>query len=99
MKRRFNSFAQFYPYYLEQHRNRISRLLHLVGILGGIAFVAYGSIADRVLWLPLGLVFGYACGWTGHLCFERNRPATLGYPLYSFLGDFRMAFDTLRGHW
>jgi hypothetical protein len=99
MKLTFNSFAEFYPYYLEQHCNRISRLLHLLGILGGVACFLYGSVTARYIWLPTGLICGYACGWTGHFWFEKNRPATFGYPLYSLIGDFRMALDTLRGRW
>jgi hypothetical protein len=99
MNPKFDSFADFYPYYLQQHRNRTSRLLHLLGILGGAACFVYGIIAARYRWLPIGAAFGYACGWAGHFLFEKNRPATFGYPLYSLLGDFRMTFDSLRGRW
>lgn len=30
----FTSFAQFYPFYLNEHRNRTSRRLHFAGSLG-----------------------------------------------------------------
>jgi hypothetical protein len=33
----------------------------------------------------------------GHFFVERNRPATLPYPLDSLVGDFRMFADMLRG--
>jgi len=33
----------------------------------------------------------------GHFVFEKNKPATFRYPLYSLRGDFTMAWDVLRG--
>jgi hypothetical protein len=42
-------------------------------------------------------VTGYAFAWVGHFFFEKNRPATFKYPLYSLRGDFVMASDVLTG--
>lgn len=33
----FNSFAEFYPYYLSEHENSTSRRLHFFGTLGVIS--------------------------------------------------------------
>ena len=41
-------------------------------------------------------VCGYAFAWAGHFFFELNQPATFTYPTYSLVGDFNMAFDTLK---
>ena len=40
---------------------------------------------------------GYSFAWIGHFAFEKNRPATFTYPIYSFIGDFVMFFHLLVG--
>ena len=50
--------------------------------------------APAVLAVP---VFGYGFAWVGHFFFEKNRPATFTYPLYSLIGDFAMFRDILLG--
>ncbi len=42
-------------------------------------------------WLLLAVpVIGYGFAWIGHFVIEKNRPATFKYPLWSFLGDWKM---------
>jgi hypothetical protein len=41
-------------------------------------------------------VAGYAFAWVGHFFFEKNKPATFTYAIYSLMGDFRMLFETYR---
>jgi hypothetical protein len=93
----FASFADFYPFYLSEHANLTSRRLHLMGT---VLFIAQWllAIVTANAWLVLsGPISGYAFAWVGHFFFERNRPATFHYPLYSLIGDFAMARDILRG--
>ena len=94
---RYESFEDFYPYYLSEHRQPTCRRLHFLGIL--LALTALLTIvlsqAFRFLWLPL--VLGYGFAWVGHYFFEKNRPATFEYPLYSLRGDFRMFREILTG--
>jgi hypothetical protein len=47
--------------------------------------------------MPLGIVSAYACAWVGHFRVEHNRPATFSYPVWSFLCDFRMWGQMVRG--
>lgn len=94
---RFNRFAEFYPYYLQEHSNRVCRRLHFVGSLLVLAILAAALISQQWLWL-LGMpLVGYGFAWVGHFFFEHNRPATFRYPLYSLLGDWVMFKDMLIG--
>ena len=47
--------------------------------------------------LALPLV-GYGFAWVGHFVFEKNRPATFKYPLWSFMGDWVMLGRFHRPH-
>jgi hypothetical protein len=96
-ERRFSSFAEFYPFYLSEHANHISRRLHFVGssIAAGLLV---GALITRVWWLlAIGALQGYAFAWVGHFFFERNRPATFKYPGFSLMGDWRMWWEMLTG--
>lgn len=94
---RFNSFAEFYPYYLEEHRHPTCRRLHYVGSLLVLVVLGYALISGQWLWLLALPVIGYGFAWIGHFAFERNRPATFQYPLYSLMGDWVMLKDMLTG--
>jgi len=92
---KFTSFAEFFPFYLGEHRNPTCRVLHFIGTSLGLAILIYG-IATRNIWaLPIGLVQGYAWAWVGHFGFEKNKPASFKQPLYSFMGDWVMWFQLL----
>lgn len=93
----FRSFAEFYPFYLNEHSNQTCRRLHYFG--SSLVLVLLATIASRQAWhwLPVLLVAGYGPAWTGHFFFEKNRPATFKYPFYSFLGDWVMFKDMLLG--
>ena len=95
--RKFNSFAEFYPYYLSEHGNSTCRRLHFIGTTLVIGILAY-AIGRGSLVLLLALpVAGYTFAWIGHFFFEKNRPATFQHPLYSLLGDFVMYRDMILG--
>ncbi|HGY9627556.1 DUF962 domain-containing protein [Pseudomonas putida] len=93
----FRSFAEFYPYYLGEHSNPTCRRLHFVGTSLVIALLAYTIASGKWLLLLAVPLAGYGFAWVGHFFFEKNRPATFSYPLYSLIGDFAMFRDILRG--
>ncbi|MCG8519714.1 MAG: DUF962 domain-containing protein [Pseudomonadales bacterium] len=95
--RRFNSFSEFYPFYLEEHRHPTCRRLHYLGSLLVLAVAAYALVSGRFVLLWLLPVIGYGFAWVGHFKFEKNRPATFKHPLYSLLGDWVMLKDMLVG--
>jgi len=97
MARRFASFAEFYPFYLSEHADRTCRRLHFAGSVLVIACAALGLWTGKGECFLAALVAGYGFAWTGHFFFEHNRPATFKYPFYSFLGDWVMFADILRG--
>lgn len=95
--RTFERFTDFYPYYLEEHRDSTCRRLHFVGTSLVIAIMVIALLSANwvLLWvLPLA---GYTFAWIGHFFFEKNRPATFKHPFYSLLGDFVMYKDMLIG--
>ncbi|MGH8055212.1 MAG: Mpo1-like protein [Stenotrophomonas sp.] len=94
---RFSSFRQFYPYYLQEHRNVVSRRLHFIGSWGVLACLAMALWHRNGAWLLAALLCGYGFAWVGHFFFEKNRPATFRHPFYSFAGDWVMFVDILRG--
>ena len=94
---RFRSFADFYPFYLSEHANRVSRRLHFTGSSIAIALVIAAIVAQTWWLIAVALVQGYAFAWIGHFFFEHNRPATFKYPGYSFVGDWRMWWDIVSG--
>ena len=89
-KAAFASFSQFYPFYLSQHADRTCRRLHFAGTSLGLAAVLHAFATLDFRWLLAGLVAGYAFAWVGHFFFEKNKPATFRYPLWSLRGDLRM---------
>jgi len=93
----FSSFREFYPFYLSEHANRISRRLHFIGSWGVLALVATAIARGNAWWLLAALFCGYGFAWIGHFFFEKNRPATFRHPFYSFAGDWVMFADILRG--
>jgi len=93
----YPSFRAFYPFYLSEHANRNCRRMHFVGSTLVIAVVVLALASGNFQWFWLAPVAGYGFAWIGHFVFEKNRPATFRHPLYSFIGDWVMYVDVLRG--
>jgi hypothetical protein len=93
----FRTFAEFYPFYLSEHRNRTCRRLHFVGSTLALVCLLMLIATGRPQYLLYSLLCGYGLAWIGHFAFEKNRPASFKRPLYSFLGDWAMYRDIWRG--
>lgn len=93
----FNSFSEFYPYYLEEHSDRTCRRLHFAGSLLVLMVATWAITSGMLAWLLILPVIGYGFAWIGHFWFEKNRPATFKHPFYSLMGDWVMFRDMLIG--
>src|SRR5687768_16063400 len=94
---RYNSFADFYPFYQSEHRTSACRRLHFVGTALVIGLFVSAVLLTKwwmLVFLPLA---GYGFAWLGHFVFEHNRPATFAHPWYSLIADFVMFRDILVG--
>lgn len=87
---RFESFAEFWPFYVREHSRRATRFWHFCGTTAALALLI--AAMARGYWPALLAVpvCGYAFAWLSHLLVEKNRPATFTYPLWSLLADFKM---------
>jgi len=94
---RIASFGEFWPHYLREHAKPATRSLHYLGTALGLAGIG-GLIATGNPWFFAGAVAtGYAPAWLGHVLVEKNKPATLRYPFWSLISDFRMFAAWLTG--
>jgi hypothetical protein len=89
----FRSFAEFYPFYLSEHRHPVSRVLHFIGTWFAVLCLIALLLTGALEWLGAALLAGYIFAWIGHFRFERNRPATFRFPFYSLAADFRMWWE------
>lgn len=96
-KQQFETFEDFWPYYVAMHSKAATRWVHLAGTLTGLAVSAYGLARGRRR-LLFGLpVIGYGTAWPAHFLIEGNNPATFGHPAWSLRGDAKMIATMLAG--
>jgi hypothetical protein len=96
-KAAIRSYREFWPYYLNEHKQPKTRALHLAGTGVTIALLAAGIVTANIWFLPAAVLAGYGPAWFAHFVVEKNRPATFRYPLWSLISDFRMAATWLAG--
>ena len=97
MSKQYNSFAEFWPFYVMEHAKSGTRLLHFIGTSLLLICIAAIFLSRSAWFLLFGVLLAYGCAWTGHFLIEKNRPATFKYPFLSLAGDFRMYGMMLAG--
>lgn len=90
MPHEIHSYSDFWPVYLRAHSDPRNRACHYMGALTGLAVLVAAYLQGSWALVPLAFVLGYAWSWAGHFFLEGNRPATFGYPLWSFVSEVRM---------
>jgi hypothetical protein len=92
------SFEEFWPYYVAQHRNTTCRRLHFIGTSAALGLLAVAPVfPPAALAAPIA---GYGLAWIGHLVFEKNKPASwhsARHFAWSLRGDLRMWRMTIVG--
>jgi hypothetical protein len=85
------SFEEFWPYYVSQHRNKTNRRLHFIGTSIALGCVAISPLKPSAL--LVAPIAGYGLAWIGHFMFEKNKPASwegVQEFAWSLRGDLRM---------
>ncbi|KAI9267245.1 hypothetical protein EDC94DRAFT_602723 [Helicostylum pulchrum] len=93
----FKTMEDFYPFYLGEHCNVINRRLHIIGSTISLSVFLWAIKTGQPRLFLLGIIQGYAFAWVGHFFFEKNKPATFRYPIWSFLCDLRMWREIVTG--
>ena len=72
----------------KHHENGLYEGLSMIGVTALAGHFINGSIVKT--FTPV--VIGYAFAWVGHFFFEKNKPATFKYPVWSMLSDLKMYY-------
>ena len=97
MKKEFKNFEEFYPYYIDEHKNKYNKPLHFIGtsIFFIFMIIFISSLDPRYIFYAF--LSGYGWAWIGHFFIEKNKPATFYFPFYSLRGDWRMYKEIIQG--
>jgi hypothetical protein len=94
---RFTSFAEFWPFYVQEHSRPATRWVHFLGSTLAVVLVIV-AIVLQSWWLLIAVpLVGYGFAWASHFGIEHNRPATFKYPLWSLAADWKMWLLMLSG--
>jgi hypothetical protein len=97
MEQRFQSFAEFWPFYLAEHSRRATRAFHFAGTSLLFVFLFASAAVRSPIFIAFGIVSAYALAWISHFFIEKNRPATFRHPFFSLIGDFKMYYYIISG--
>ncbi|WP_373047977.1 Mpo1-like protein [Vulgatibacter sp.] len=91
------TFAEFWPWYLGEHRRHATRAIHTLGTVAYLSWLGAALVARKPELALACPVIAYGAAWLSHLFVEKNRPATFRHPLLSLWADHVMAWYVLTG--
>ncbi|MEO7327000.1 MAG: Mpo1-like protein [Minicystis sp.] len=97
MATRYDDFDSFWEHFVRSHTRPRTQWMHTAGV----ALWCTGAATTLLRRSPWPFVAGSAAfaafALGAHPLFEGNLPENTGQPLLGILGNFRMAWHTLRG--
>src|ERR1051325_7482936 len=97
MAARYQTYAEFWPFYLGEHAKPATRAVHYFGTIASTAVLVWAVVMQAWWGLCALPFFGYGPAWFGHFFIEKNKPATFQAPLWSLISDYRMCGLFLTG--
>jgi hypothetical protein len=95
--KRIETFEEFWPFYVGEHKDPLNRALHYAGTSMAIGTILAAAATANPTWLLLTPVVGYGPAWVGHFFIEHNKPASFSYPVWSLRADLKMLAMALKG--
>ncbi len=94
----FESFEEFWPYYVRQHSKKATRWLHFGATAAGLLALGVGLARKRSRWLiAIAPVLGLAPAWASHWLIEKNDFTILQHPIWSARANLLMMAKMITG--
>ena len=90
------SYEEFWKFYVREHSHPKTRWMHFIGTSMVIGLGIAGLLFSPIYFITMPIA-GYSFAWASHFLFEKNRPATFKFPLWSLRADFQMYGYILNG--
>ncbi|ORY45700.1 hypothetical protein BCR33DRAFT_849916 [Rhizoclosmatium globosum] len=87
--RRFQSFSEFYPFYIGEHRNAINRRLHFIGTTTFLGICATAAVTGKLELLLAAPVAAYSFAWAVTSSSKRTVPPPSNTPCTRSWGTLR----------
>jgi hypothetical protein len=91
------NYREFWDFYVQEHSQPLTRLLHFIGTSLGILLLIFFVARGQWYYFPIFFVVGYGFAWFAHFVVEKNKPASFKFPLWSFISDFKMMWLMING--
>ena len=90
-------FNEYYRHYMNLHKNKWNRRLHVIGQISTISFVIFCISLQYYILLFFTPFIVYPFAWSGHYFFEKNKPAAFSEPIKAKMADWVMFKDWILG--